>query len=187
VIKWKKGISLKGFPYKSIKESGGNMSNEVVVQEKKSIVKPVGSAKELSEAISDYRNMQVALDEAMPDCIMHIASKPFRKKNYWRAVRTGFNLDVVCIKEEQFERENDWGFLITYRATAPNGASADGDGSCTHKEKSQGNMTPTLHNIRSQAHTRAFNRAVSNLVGFGEVSAEEIESTDEKTTGAREI
>ena len=33
----------------------------------------------------------------------------------------------------------------------------------------------TEHNVRSHAHTRAFNRAVSNLVGFGEVSAEEVE------------
>jgi hypothetical protein len=29
--------------------------------------------------------------------------------------------------------------------------------------------------VRSHAHTRAFNRAVSNLCGFGEVSAEEVE------------
>jgi hypothetical protein len=32
----------------------------------------------------------------------------------------------------------------------------------------------TVHNVRGHAHTRAFNRAVSNLVGFGEVSADEI-------------
>lgn len=32
----------------------------------------------------------------------------------------------------------------------------------------------SLHNIRSTAETRAYNRAVSNLVGGGEVSAEEI-------------
>jgi hypothetical protein len=32
------------------------------------------------------------------------------------------------------------------------------------------------HNVRGHAHTRAFNRAVSNLVGFGEVSADEMPS-----------
>jgi hypothetical protein len=37
----------------------------------------------------------------------------------------------------------------------------------------------SLHNIRSTAETRAFNRAVSNLVGGGEVSADEIVSKDE--------
>ena len=34
----------------------------------------------------------------------------------------------------------------------------------------------SLHNIRSTAETRAYNRAVSNLVGGGEVSAEEVNS-----------
>jgi hypothetical protein len=36
----------------------------------------------------------------------------------------------------------------------------------------------TLHNTRSTAETRAFNRAVSNLVGGGEVSAEEVYTED---------
>jgi hypothetical protein len=36
----------------------------------------------------------------------------------------------------------------------------------------------TEHNVRSHAHTRAFNRAVSNLCGFGEVSAEEMTRED---------
>jgi len=36
----------------------------------------------------------------------------------------------------------------------------------------------TEHNVRGHAHTRAFNRAVSNLVGFGEVSAEEAGDDD---------
>ena len=38
----------------------------------------------------------------------------------------------------------------------------------------------SIHNIRTTAETRAFNRAVSNLVGGGEVSADEIVSGDEK-------
>lgn len=37
----------------------------------------------------------------------------------------------------------------------------------------------TEHNVRSHAHTRAFNRAVSNLCGFGEVSADEIRDPEQ--------
>lgn len=37
----------------------------------------------------------------------------------------------------------------------------------------------TEHNVRGHAHTRAFNRAVSNLVGFGEVSAEEADRDED--------
>jgi hypothetical protein len=90
---------------------------------------------------------------------------------------------VQCTIERREDYGNDWGFEVTYRATAPNGATADGDGACTFSEKSRGNMAPTVHNIRSQAHTRAFNRAVSNLVGFGEVSAEEVFESHESKQG----
>lgn len=36
----------------------------------------------------------------------------------------------------------------------------------------------TEHNVRAHAHTRAYNRAISNLVGFGEVSAEEAQQEE---------
>jgi hypothetical protein len=150
------------------------MDDALIPTQTQAIVKPAGSPAELGQAIESYRELQQTLDKAMPDCIQNISGKQFRKKNYWRAVKTAFNLKVECEKEERFEDEEDWGFMVTYRAIAPNGATADGDGACTFREKSKGNMQPTLHNIRSQAHTRAFNRAVSNLVGFGEVSAEEM-------------
>jgi hypothetical protein len=49
---------------------------------------------------------------------------------------------------------------------------------CSFSEKSRGRMTPSEHNIKAHASTRAMNRAIANLVGFGEVSAEEIERED---------
>ena len=155
------------------------MNDLIVTEHQQSLVKPAGTGKDLAEAIKSYKEIQQALDDAMPDCIMEIQGKKFRKKNYWRGVKTAFNLKVEEIKEERiFMGDDDWGYQVTYRATASNGASADGDGACTHSEKSRGNMAASLHNIRSQAHTRAFNRAVSNLVGFGEVSAEEVNHSD---------
>ena len=48
----------------------------------------------------------------------------------------------------------------------------DGDGNYKY-EPAEPN---SLHNTRTTAETRAFNRAVSNLVGGGEVSAEEIQT-----------
>lgn len=129
------------------------------------------------EAFREYQRIQMMLDQALPDCIQNISGKKFRKKNYWRAIATAFNLTVSLSQEERTEQQNDWGWLVSYRATAPNGRSADGDGTCMSSEK-QGKQA-TLHNVRAHAHTRAFNRAVSNLVGFGEVSAEEFREDDE--------
>lgn len=152
---------------------------ELVRYEEQGLIRPAGTPKDLVEAIRTYKEIQNALDKAMPDCIMILGGKKFRKKNYWRGIKTAFNLKVECLSESKITHEDgDWGYHVIYRATATNGATADGDGACTFSEKSKGSMQASDHNIRSQAHTRAFNRAVSNLVGFGEVSAEEINKND---------
>jgi hypothetical protein len=124
------------------------------------------------EAFAKYKAIQNALDRAMPDCIMNIRGKQFRKKMYWRAIATAFNLSLEMVREDRTEDGDDWGWLVTYRATAPSGRHADGDGSCFASEKSSGQ--DSVHNVRAHAHTRAKNRAVADLVGFGEVSAEEM-------------
>lgn len=178
-------------------------------------VMPVFSGSQMADALVAYKALQGALDKAMPDQIMSLDGKPFRKKGYWRGIATAFNLTVEPIDEKRevansFEDGRDnFGYLVTYRATAPNGRSITGDGSCFAVEKARRFKCPhphpsregktehwpaencpdfdpnfswrslpaqaTEHNVRSHAHTRAFNRAVSNLVAFGEVSAEEVD------------
>lgn len=173
-------------------------------------------------ALEEYKDLQRSLDNSMPDQLMTIGDKKFRKKGYWRAIRVAFNLSVEPIEERRevsglFDdnREN-FGYIVTYRATGPNGSSATGDGACfaiekavrfrcPHPEKEGSTRTlhwpaencpefanhnpwvrlsaqATEHNIRSHAHTRAMNRAISNLVGFGEVSAEEVEHDTTQAT-----
>ena len=161
-------------------------------------------------AFEEYRKIQQGLDAALPDCVITIQGNKFRKKNYWRAVATAFNLTVKLTTEERTEVGDDWGYLVMFTAMANNGRSADGDGSCFWSEKKvylwrNGKRTDevdliktaenaTVHNIRAHAHTRAYNRAVSNLVGFGEVSAEEMMqeksqglATPPQATGGRKI
>lgn len=157
----------------------------VPAEERAPIVR--ADAGDVLAAFGDYQKIQSALDAAMPDCIMTIRGKQFRKKSYWRAIATAFNLDVEPTDERREDTpDGDWGYCVTYRATANNGRSAIGDGACFASEKivrdDSGNViqwkteqNQTVHNVRAHAHTRAFNRAVSNLVGFGEVSAEEMQ------------
>lgn len=157
---------------------------------------------QLAKLMQAYRSIQKVIDDAMPDAIMTINEgkkneQKFRKKAYWRAVEMAFALRVECVSERQIKFEDDWGYEVVYRAYKPNGTYTDGDGSCMASEKNayvwqydkeQGRrvktdqldevktkQNTTVHNVRSHAHTRAFNRAVSNCVGFGEVSAEEIQ------------
>lgn len=185
---------------------------------------PVFSGAQMAGALTAYKDLQRALDESMPDQIMNLEGKPFRKKGYWRAIATAFNISTEPIEERRevssaFDDGRDnFGYVVTYRATAPNGRSITGDGSCFAVEKARRFKCPhphptregktehwphdscpsfdpafqwrslpaqaTEHNIRSHAHTRAFNRAISNLVGFGEVSAEEVDRESSDTFDA---
>jgi hypothetical protein len=159
---------------------------------------PIYGGPAMAQALIAYRELQRALDQSMPDQILDLGGRQFRKKGYWRALSVAFNLSVDLVEERrevhgQFDdgREN-FGYVVVCRATAPNGRTAVGDGSVFAIEKARrdvGNKWAALpaqaseHNVRSHAVTRAYNRAVSNLVGFGEVSAEE---ADEAEAPARE-
>lgn len=107
--------------------------------------------------------------------IQKIGNNEFYKKSYWRKTATFFNLSVEIIKEDQETIGNNIIYNFTCRATAPNARFSDGSGSCDLMEKGRRN---SIHNTRATAETRAYNRAVSNLVGGGEVSAEEVNGDD---------
>jgi hypothetical protein len=62
------------------------------------------------------------------------------------------------------------------------------DGKSFPEEFQWEKATPnSIHNIRATAETRAFNRAVSNLVGGGEVSAEEVVEPVHEVGSAEEL
>lgn len=165
--------------------SESTQSELVVVEPDASAAIVAADPQSVVDAFANYQQIQSALDKAMPDCIMDIQGKKFRKKQYWRAIATAFNLKLSLQSERREVIENgDWGYLVEYRATASNGRTCDGDGACFASEKTDRNGKPTAmqteHNVRAHAHTRAKNRAIADLVGFGEVSAEEV-TKDERS------
>ena len=147
----------------------------LMVVEKREIQKLM-TAGEMEGQIRAYFEMQQVLDRALPDSIMEIQGRKFRKKSYWRAIAVAFGIELELVSEERFELPSQWGHKALYRATLPGGKSMVGDGICTSQEKRGASCTE--HNVRSHAHTRAKNRAIADLVGFGEVSAEEVERDD---------
>jgi hypothetical protein len=138
------------------------------------------SAEEFAQDFDTYISIQKTIDDRMgKSIIQNIQGKPFRKKAYWRAVATAFRLTVKKVSDEYFEHRDDWGYHATWVAITETGREVQGEGSfqASEKMRKDGSMVDaTHHNVRSTANTRAFNRAVSNCVGFGEVSAEEIGS-----------
>ena len=159
-------------------------STETTKQDTQGIVMPAVNAQQAVEAWTEYLKLKKAIVDRETD-IQVIQGKEFLKKSYWRKVSTFFNLSVRKIDEshEVIGKTVVWHFTI--EAVAPNGRTAVGTGSCDAFEKATlvngkymswgKEATPnSLHNIRSTAETRATNRAISNLVGGGEVSADEV-------------
>jgi hypothetical protein len=155
------------------------------------IVMPAVSAAQAVEAWKQYQDLKTQIVDKEVD-VQLIEGKEFLKKSYWRKVATFFNLSVEVLEEKREQIGKTFVWHFTCKAIAPNGRFAVGVGSCDAFEKSTlkdgkyvrwnkfskkwEDATPnSIHNIRSTAETRAFNRAVSNLVGGGEVSAEEVE------------
>ena len=107
------------------------------------------------------------------DTVM-ISGKKYIKRSGWRKIALAFNVSTEIIS---VERDYGSDFKVCHvkaRATAPNGRISDEIASCDSTEF-QGNIKFSVHNLETKAATRAINRAISNLVGGGEVSAEEIE------------
>lgn len=101
-------------------------------------------------------------------------TRRFPKRSAWRKIAYWFNLDLELIGEE-IERDGRGEPVrarVKARAVHPNGRYADGDGGCSISERG---FSKLEHDIPATAATRAMNRAISNLVGMGEVSAEEID------------
>lgn len=125
-----------------------------------------------------------------------IGDKKPKKKSAWRKLATAFNISDEIVHEEETRDETNQIVSAKYyvKATLPNGRSATAVGSCSIYDKIRYRATPKYpadketpsnfvlrgrfsnaeHDVPSTAHTRAKSRAISDLVGAGEVSAEEM-------------
>lgn len=142
---------------------------------------PAVSPDEAVKAWQAYQALKRKI--ADEDDIQLMQGREFYKKSYWRKLATFFNLSVDVIEEREEKLDGNIIYYFTCKATAPNGRFAIGSGSCDLLEKGRRN---TIHNTRGTAETRAFNRAVSNLVGGGEVSAEEMADIEPQELPAKQ-
>ena len=148
----------------------------------------VESAKEFMD---NYQAVCKALLDSSDFQKITIMGKPtaFKKKSAWRKIATAFNISDDIEKKEVIRDENYQIISATFvvRATAPNGRYGMGTASCSifDKIKAKDKEMPSNFELRKRfnnaendvigtAHTRAKSRAISDLVGMGEVSAEEM-------------
>lgn len=118
----------------------------------------------------------------------------FIKKSGWRALAVAFGFTIEQVNERIFHKHDkatclrvllpdkfgdvvDCGCNVTgarylVRVTAPNGRAVEAVGLATFNEK-RARYTRVEHDLAGKAYTRAVNRAISDMVGAGEPSAEE--------------
>ena len=135
------------------------------------IVRPVVSATQAIAAWKEFQDLQKAILE--PSDIQRIQGKDFKKKSAWRKFATFFNLNDKIVEETQTPHQDGqgWTWKIKVICTAPNGRFTEGVGICSTSERTFAHLE---HDTYATAHTRAKNRAISDMVAAGEVSAEEV-------------
>lgn len=107
-----------------------------------------------------------------------ISGKLFIKKSGWRKLSLVFGVSTSILDQSKIVRE-DGSFVWTFkiRASAPNGRFVEAIAACDSKEHT---FQHVEHDVLATASTRATSRAISDLIGGGEVSAEEIAYEEEK-------
>ena len=132
---------------------------------------PAMSPETARNAMVTYQRICQSMLE--PGDLQKIGDKQFKKKSAWRKLARAFSISDEIVKEEHEVTEKYEVWRIHVRAFTQSGRSAIGVGACSSRERQFSHVD---HDLYATAHTRAKNRAISDLIGSGEVSAEEMEA-----------
>lgn len=120
-----------------------------------------------------------------PDDVQRVGDREFTKRSGFQKLGAAYGVSTQIVSQQldDVERSDDdetIGVLVAravVRAIHPSGRHAEGDGACASNEKRFRRGDEKLeHSLMATAVTRATNRAISNLIAFGTVSAEEAEA-----------
>jgi hypothetical protein len=155
------------------------------------LVKPIATAEAIKKNFEEFQKLKFSLLDPKTD-IQEYKDRDGNitrriKKSGCKKIATAFALDVQPISTETIDRNGLIIVKYTVRATAPNGRSTEAVGMCDTSEALYANRkNRKLHDVDATAFTRAANRAVLDLVGGGEVSAEEV-TGEEPLSGRQPI
>lgn len=130
-------------------------------------------------AFAMQNRMAAAYDAACtaligPNDVQVEGARTFKKKSAWRKLARHFGISCELVRiERETLPSGDFLATVVARAVAPWGQHYEEVGACCTDE-AVGRRVITVADAIATASTRASNRAVSNLIAMGEVSAEEI-------------
>ncbi len=142
----------------------------IIPQDTPSItLRPVQSIDIIVEAYNEYNRLKERL--LTENDYQIIKGKTCIKKSGFRKLSCAFWISTEITKENRINFEKSFIYEITVRATAPNWRFVEACASCSSIEKEFNHLE---NDVRATAQTRASNRAISDLIWGGEISAEEL-------------
>lgn len=149
--------------------SEDEQNNEIVLLP----VRPLVSPEQAKADWALFENLKRSLLTA--DDYQAIKDRQFVKKSGFRKIAVAFNLSDRIIEQVRTDREDgSFTWMLVVEVTAPNGRTCSGVGVCDSKERGFAHVE---HDVFATAHTRSKNRAISDMVAGGIVSAEEMETS----------
>ncbi len=100
------------------------------------------------------------------------------KRSGWRKMARFFGLSCEILSREKIGTEKEYSWIYKVVAKHPGGATQHAEGVASSNDKfftKGGKVEAKEENVLLKAQTVAFNRAISDLLGGGEISAEEVE------------
>ncbi len=134
------------------------------------ILKPITTIENIVDIYREYNRLK---DRLLVDSDYQLIRwKKCIKKAGFRKLSTAFWISTEIMRENRVNLDGYFIYEITCRATAPSGRYSEACASCASNER---DFTHLENDVRATAQTRATNRAISDLIGTGEISAEEID------------
>ncbi len=146
---------------------------EIEVRKPEVQIVNVADAREAMRAFEDFKKAVLTQDD-----FYESKGKRYVRKSGWMkyAMALGISTHVYNERSEtvKFNGKEILAFHFEAKAVALNGRSAEAVGSASSDEGKP--WSDAYHSIRAMAQTRAVERAISNLVGGGELGAEEADT-----------
>lgn len=150
------------------------MSEQIQVK-KPGFVDLAGSVDELDKRFKLYQDVKKKL--LTENDTVKIGDVEYIKKSGRTKFEVAFNLSTIILEERKEVNSQDptkFAYHFTVECKADNGRIIQDVGTCDNTEKPKA----AEHIIRSMAKTRATSRAVFEMIGAGDMSAEEMEAVE---------
>ena len=143
-------------------------------QGKAPLVAPVSSIDEILGAWNSFKELKYRLLNDTD--FAEIRGERYAKKSAFRKLALAFGISVEITREDRLDfKDGSVGYLMTAKASSPNGRSMMACASCHTDEK----RFSKASDARAVAQTRATNRGIADLIGWSAPSAEEMASGGE--------